>query len=159
MTASVGVMETLRAHPFVSGFPERILAQLAEIAREVQFDAGEVIFREGDGKDTFYLIVSGAVAIEIHGPGRTLRVQTLKDGEELGWSSALPASRKYFQARALKRVRALAFDGAVLRDLFERDFELGFRFCRSLLGVAAERIQATQLQIADLFETAQSTHS
>ncbi len=154
MTNHMAALEALRSHPFLEAFPPRIVLRLAELAREVTFDTDEIIFREGDGKDTFYLIVSGAVSIEIHSPGKTLRVQTLREGEELGWSSALPASRKYFQARALRRVRAIAFEGAALRELFEQDYELGYRFCRALLGVAAERIQATQLQLADLCETA-----
>jgi CRP-like cAMP-binding protein len=155
MTSYMTVLEGLRSHPFLAGFPERILTKLAEIAREVTFEADEIIFREGDGRDVFYLIVSGSVSIEIHSLGRTLRVQTLREGEELGWSSALPASRKYFQARALRRVRAIAFEGSALRNLFEKDYELGYRFCHALLGVVAERIQATQLQLADLCETAQ----
>lgn len=156
MTDHTATFDSLRSHPFLATFPERLVLRLAELAREVTFEADEIIFREGDGKDTFYLIVSGAVSIEIHSPGKTLRVQTLREGEELGWSSALPSSRKYFQARALRRVKAIAFEGATLRELFDQDYELGYRFCRALLGVAAERIQATQLQLADLCETAQT---
>lgn len=153
MTKFVSIGEMLHSHPFVEGFSERILEKLGAIAREVEFAADEIIFQEGDGKDTFYLIVSGSVALEIKGPARTLRVQVLSEGEEIGWSSALPHSRKYFQARALKRVRALAFEGADLRALCEEDFELGYRFTHSLLGVVAQRLHVTQLQLVDVLET------
>jgi CRP-like cAMP-binding protein len=110
-----------------------------------------VLFHEGDECNEFYLITSGLIALEVEEPGSTLRVQTLAAGDELGWSALLMASGKYFQARALDRVEALAFHGPTLLAECKRDPAFGFAFMQRLLGVVAARLQATRLQVHDLY--------
>ena len=108
------LLAKLRHHPFVAEFEPRHVERLAALAKEVRFDRDHIIFREGDECSEFYLIVNGLVALEIAAPGHTFRVQTLFAGDELGWSALLMGSGKHFQARALERVEALAFEGADL---------------------------------------------
>lgn len=151
MVMTATLTEVLRAYPELGDLTPSQVERLAEMAREARFQAGEIIFREGDSRDEFFLIVSGAVALETHAGNRTVRIQTLMNGEELGWSSVLKGSRKHFQARALKSVRALAFDGERLRAFCDEDPEFGFRFTRWMLTVVAQRLQATQLQLLDLY--------
>ena len=95
--------------------------------------------------------MTGLVALEIEAPGHTLRVQTLFAGDELGWSALLMGSGKHFQARALERVEALAFDGAELLAACKEDAAFGFALMHRLLGVVAERLQATRLQVLDMY--------
>jgi CRP-like cAMP-binding protein len=78
-------------------------------------------------------------------------VQTISDGEALGWSSVLPSEGKYFQARALGAVRALVFDGARLREAGEQDCALGYAFTQRLLWLVATRLQATRVQLLDMY--------
>jgi CRP-like cAMP-binding protein len=117
----------------------------------VRFDRNHVIFREGDECSEFYLVVNGLVALEIAAPGHTFRVQTLFAGDELGWSALLMGSGKHFQARALERVEALAFEGADLLAACREDPAFGFALMQRLLGVVAERLQATRLQLLDSY--------
>jgi CRP-like cAMP-binding protein len=134
---------------------ESHIEKLAPIAGEVSFSANELVFRDGDGKDFFYLILAGWLALEIHAPGRTYRIGTVCEGEALGWSTALPKTRKYFQVRALKPVTALAFPGQKLRDLFDADFRFGYDMLHRLLAVVAERLRDTQIQLLDVFGDSQ----
>ena len=151
MATTTTLADTLRAFSSLAELAPQQLDRLAGLAREVRFQAGDVIFREGDAEDEFYLITDGAVALEIRAANRIIRVQTVTEGEELGWSAALPESRKHFQARALKTVRALAFQGDELRTLGDEDPAFGYRFTRAMLSVVAQRLQATQLQLLDLY--------
>jgi CRP-like cAMP-binding protein len=144
-------LSTLRHHPFVLGFETRHVERLAALARDVRFDRNHIIFREGDECSEFYLIVNGLVALEIAAPGHTFRVQTLFAGDELGWSALLMGSGKHFQARALERVEALAFEGADLLAACAEDTAFGFALMQRLLGVVAERLQATRLQLLDSY--------
>lgn len=147
-------LATLRHHPFVLEFDSRHVERLAAMARDVRFDRNQVIFREGDDCSEFYLIVTGLVALEIAAPGHTFRVQTLFAGDELGWSALLMGSGKHFQARALERVDALAFEGADLLAACHDDPSFGFAFMQRLLGVVAERLHATRLQLLDMYSPA-----
>jgi CRP-like cAMP-binding protein len=91
------------------------------------------------------------VALEIVSEGVAHRVHTLSAGDELGWSAVLMGQGKYFQARALEQVGALAFDGRELLALCESEPAFGFKLMHRLLGVVAERLQATRLQLLDTY--------
>lgn len=140
----------LQKHPFVEEFEPSHIEKLATLAKEVRFERDQIIFREGDECSQFYLIVSGLMALEIAAPGHTLRVQTLSAGDEFGWSAVLMGRGKHFQARALERVEALAFEGAELLTACNEDTRFGFAFMQRLLGVVSERLQATRLQLLDM---------
>lgn len=141
----------LRKHHFVEAFEPAHVDKLAALANPVSFARDHVLFHEGDECNDFYMIISGMIALEVEEPGSTLRVQTLAAGDELGWSALLMASGKYFQARALEPVEALAFNGPDLLAECKRDPAFGFAFMYRLLGVVAARLQATRLQVHDLY--------
>ena len=141
----------LQKHPFVEEFQPEHIEKLSALAKEVQFERDHVMFHEGDECHDFYLVVEGRVALEIEAPGHTFRVQTLAAGDELGWSAILMGRGKHFQARALQPVRALAFDGVALLEACREDKAFGFALMYRMLGVVSERLQATRLQVLDMY--------
>lgn len=126
-------------------------ATLASLARRTGFEANELIFREGDDKHEFFLLLAGRVALEMVVQGRPLRVHTLEAGDELGWSAVLMGRGKHFQARALEPVDALAFDGHALLEKCRADTAFGYKIMHRLLGVVSERLQAARLQVVDMY--------
>jgi CRP-like cAMP-binding protein len=145
------LVEVLRDHPFLQGMKAEHVARMADLAQEVQIGKDQMIFRQGDESGLFYLILSGKVALEASAPGRVLRVQTVGAGEELGWSSAMSEGGKNFQARVLEPVQALTFDGARLRQACQEDPVFGYQFLQKLLRVVVRRLQATRMQLLDLY--------
>ncbi|HTQ01532.1 MAG TPA: Crp/Fnr family transcriptional regulator [Casimicrobiaceae bacterium] len=141
----------LRHHPFVLEFEPRHVERLAGLAKDVRWERNQLIFREGDECSEFYLIVSGLVSLEIAAPGQTFRVQTLFAGDELGWSAMLGSSGKQFQARALERVDALAFESSEILAACREDTGFGFAFMLRLSRLVAERLQATRVQLLDMY--------
>jgi CRP-like cAMP-binding protein len=135
----------------VEEFQPQHIEKLASMATRVRFERDQVIFREGDECGEFYLIMTGLVALEIAAPDHVLRVQTLSAGDELGWSAILMGRRKHFQARALERSEALAFDGGELLIACKQDAAFGYVLMHRLLGVVSERLQATRLQVLDMY--------
>ena len=87
-------IETLLANPpFLEGMEPRHLSFIAGCGRNVHFDAGQYIFREGEQADQFYLIRHGKVPLEVFVPGRgPLIIETIGEGDVLGWSSCFPLS-------------------------------------------------------------------
>jgi len=150
-------IRALKDHPFLAGLSPEHLDKIAALAREVKFERDEIIFREGDASHTFYLLFAGKASLEVVAPGRIVRVQTLMEGEEIGWSAVLPDAGKQFQARALTNVRALVFEGAALRETMDHDCALGYAIVTRLLSVVARRLQATRLQLLDLYAPAVAT--
>lgn len=143
--------QALRQHHFVEDFEPAYVDKLAALARPVAFERDQVVFHEGDECNDFFIILKGLMALEVEEPDHTLRVQTLSSGDELGWSALLMASGKYFQARALDRCEALAFDGPTLLAECKRDPGFGFALMYRLLHVVAARLQKTRLQVHDMY--------
>ena len=149
-------METLEPilaqHPFLKGLEPRHLQVLVGCAANVRFDAGQFIFREGEAAKHFYIIRHGKIALEIFVPGRgPVAIQTLGEGEVLGWSWLFPPYQWHFDARALELTRAIALDGECLRGKCEGDHDLGYTLVKRFAYVIMQRLQATRLQLLDVY--------
>jgi CRP-like cAMP-binding protein len=149
-------METIDAIltevPLFSGLAADELALLAGCAKNVRFTEGEVLFREGDQADTFYVIRHGSVALEIFVPGRgPVTIETLEPGEVVGYEWVFPPYRRHFDARALSLVRATVFDATCLRGKCEEDPALGYNLMSRFAQVLIERLQWTRLRLLDVY--------
>lgn len=116
------------------------------------FAQGTRILLEGQPADAFYVIRRGTVAIETFVP-RTgpATIETLHEGDLLGWSWLVPPYRTMFDARALTETHAIAFDGACLRGKLDADPALGYALMRLFAPVIVERLQGTRLRLLDLY--------
>jgi len=142
----------LAEHPFFKGLDQKKLQFIAGCAKNVRFDEGKFLFREGEDANTFYVIRAGKVAIEIFSPKRgALTIQTLREGDVLGWSWLFPPYRWHFDAKALELTRAISLDGKCLRDKCEEDHDLGYELMKRFSDVMIQRLQATRLQVLDLY--------
>ena len=138
-------------HPFLRSLAPAYLDILAECADERGFREGELIFREGDIADRFYLIDQGKVALESQmRPRGLLVVQELGPHDVLGWSWLFPPYIWHFQARAVEATKTLSFNGAHLLVACERDHEFGYDLMKRLAQVLIRRLQATQKQFVAL---------
>ena len=144
----------IREQPFFQGLEERYIQLVTACAKNAHFEEGQVIFREGEDANEFYLIREGLVSIEVIVPHKgSTTVLTLGGGEMLGWSWLFPPYRWRFQARAQKAARALAFDGKCLRAKCEADHGLGYELLKRFSRVLTDRLEATRVQLLDVYGT------
>jgi CRP/FNR family transcriptional regulator, cyclic AMP receptor protein len=144
----------IRGHSFFRGLDERHIEFITGCAKNARFEAGQYIFREGDPADQFYFIREGLVSIEIMVPQKgPATLQTVAEGDVLGWSWLAPPYRWRFDARALRETRALDFDGKCLRAKCDEDHDLGYEIMKRFTNVVSDRLDATRLQLLDLYGT------
>jgi len=137
-----------RTHPFLDGLSAEHLGTLAECAMPTSFKPEQVIFREGEMANRFYLILEGRVALETETLDRPpVPVDLLAAGDELGWSWLFPPYTWNFTARALGPVRAVFFYGTWLRERCVTDPAFGYELMRRTVGVVIRRLQATRQQL------------
>jgi CRP/FNR family transcriptional regulator, cyclic AMP receptor protein len=141
----------LSRHGFFDGIDAEYLALIAGCASNVVFADGAFLFREGDPAETFYLVREGAVALELTAPGRVLTVQTVGAGEMAGFSWLISPHRWEFDGRAVGRVHALELDGTCLRAKCDADPRLGYDLMQRFARLATRRLQATRLQLLDVY--------
>ena len=138
--------------PFFAGLDQGFMNLVVGCASNVRFDAGTYIFKEGAPADTFYLIRSGKVAVEIFQPQRKpIVISTLDEGEILGWSWLLPPYVWKFHALAVQNIRAIALDGRCLRNKCEENHDLGYEILKRFVQIIEQRLDATRLQLLDVY--------
>src|SRR6476620_5822683 len=78
------------AHPFLLGMNEQHVRLLADCAMHSHFHTDEIIFREGEAANRFYLIVRGKIRLESSTLGEPVPIDEIHDGDLLGWSWLSP---------------------------------------------------------------------
>lgn len=144
----------LRTQKFFAGLDPAHLSLIAGCASTVAFPANDFLFRAGDPATTFFLIRQGRVALEIAAAGRddgALVIATLGEGEVAGFSWLIEPHRWEFDGRAIERVLAVSMDGTCLRGKCADDPRLGYELMRRFAGLSANRLQATRLQLLDVY--------
>ena len=138
--------------PLFEGLTPAEFELIAGCGSNVRFREGELLFRDGDEADTFFIVRHGAVALETFVPARgAVTIETLEAGEVVGWSWLFPPHRWHFDARALSLVRATGFDGACLRAKCEADPRLGYDLMSRFAQIVIGRLQQTRLRLLDVY--------
>ena len=138
---------------------EESLEQLASVSRLVDFPTDHFVFREGEPASSICIIDEGMVSIEIGSPAGRVRLLTLGQGELLGWSPILRHERLTASARTMSPTRAVEIEAAQLLSLFDSDKRLGYDFLRATIAAMAKRLNATLLQLVDIYGASQSIPS
>jgi CRP/FNR family cyclic AMP-dependent transcriptional regulator len=147
-----GLDELIAASPVFEGLAPAHLKLIAGCAVNEHYPAGQSLFREGSPANRFFLIREGAVALEIDAPGRGAQVlETFHRGDVVGWSWLFEPYRWQFDGRTTEPTRVVAFDGACLRGKCEADHELGYQLMKRFADSIVQRLQATRLQLLDVY--------
>lgn len=114
----------------------------------VSWQPGEVIFREGEPANRFYVIRQVKVALE---SGRRdaapVLIQHVGAGDVLGWSWLFPPYYWHFDARAVEPTSAIFFYGTRLREKSEESPDLGYELMKRMVAIIIHRFQATRQQL------------
>ena len=142
----------LAEHPFLKGLDPRHLNIIVGCASNVRFDAEQYILREGEEATNFYIIHHGKVALEIFTSDRgPITIQTIGEGDVLGWSWLIPPYQWHYDARAIEPTSAIALDAKCLRIKCEEDHDLGYELLKRFTRVITQRLEATRLQLLDVY--------
>src|SRR5262245_31158824 len=144
--SAVNAVENVIAeHPFLKGVKPKHLRLLADSTMRLHYEPGELIFREGDPANRFYLIERGRVALESSRKDQpVVPIQYIGPGEVLGWSWLFPPYYWHFDARALEPTTAIFFYGTRLREQCENDHDLGYELMKRMTAVVIQRLQTTR---------------
>ncbi|WP_046729463.1 Crp/Fnr family transcriptional regulator [Streptomyces humi] len=126
--------------------------RLMRLAREVSFAAGTRLFEEGLRAERFWVVRNGTVALDLHVPGRRPAViETLGQGELVGWSWHFPPHLWQLGAEAMSPVRAWEFDAGAVRALCAEDPVFGRAIAVWVGRVVAQRLHASRVRLLDLY--------
>jgi CRP-like cAMP-binding protein len=146
----------LAEHSFFKDFQPSYRSLIAGCGKNVHFDAGQLLARTGEPANQFFALRHGRAAVELHSSERgPLILHTVDAGDIVGWSWLFPPYRWSFDVRAVDELRAISFDGECLRGKCDCDPVMGYDFMKRFARVFMERLEATRLQLLDLYGNAQ----
>ena len=140
--------------PAFSALSERDLLQVAEVAVPRAFEAGEVVFREGDTSNTCYIVrVGHARAIREHPDGRSITLANFGPGDIFGELAMFDDERRSATVETLEATEAIAILGGDMRRLLREHPDIAVK----LIIALGRRLRDTNERLArQSFQTVQS---
>ena len=145
-----GIRAYLADNPLLSALGEDAINFLAGHVATRRVAQGEAVFRRGEPADTFYMVRSGRISVEIpsvYGP--PLQIQSLGAGELVGWSWLISPYRWDFQARAEEDAELLEFDGRIVLEHCEQEPAFGYHIYKQFAGLMSERLSEARQRMMD----------
>jgi len=148
----VTFFEAAAEAPFLGGLTVGERRRLADLARPLTVEPGTVLLREGSETTELGIVRTGRVALRLTVPMRGIHtILTVEPGDVFGWSALVPPFRSTSTAVATEPTTGVVFPARALREALDRDEELAAALYPRILRSVARRLEATRLQLLDLF--------
>jgi CRP/FNR family transcriptional regulator, cyclic AMP receptor protein len=114
-------VDLLRQIPVFAGLSEEALSVLAQAVDEVDYQAGEIVVREGEPGNRMFIILSGSVEVVKNlGQPRETALDVMRSRNFLGEMSIVDSVVRSASVRALENSRLFSLRGIDLYRLFKR---------------------------------------
>lgn len=128
-----------------AGLSREELERLADVAVPRSYEAGQVVFREGDDGDTCFVVRDGSLkATRTHSDGRTIALTELRAGDMFGELAMFSGERRSATIEAVEDTSAVALLGPDVRRLLADNPEIAVK----MLVALADRVRAANDRIA-----------
>lgn len=140
--------DDLKTLPLFSDLSEEVLTKIAAVITEKTYSDKEVIFKEGDKGDIFYIIKAGEVLIV-----KTKILAILQSGDFFGEMSLIDQSLRSASAVASGQVILYALTRQDFEKLLQSDFKAAQVFIFYLLQTVVQRLRQTDRELNTVYET------
>jgi CRP-like cAMP-binding protein len=118
-----------------------MLDNLAQIIDFLIFERDEILFRENDPAERFYMVRSGNVLLEQRISDKvTACIGSIKPGFSFGWSAMIEDSFYTSDAVCVEPSEIYSFKRNRIQKLFMQDPEMGFRMNQRVLVIIKKRL-------------------
>ena len=144
------ITEYLSAHEFFSEFSDDDLKFLCECSSMREIKKGQILFRQGEHADKFYVVRSGRISIQMPAiMGPTLEIQAVEEDQVLGWSWLISPYKWNFQTKAEEDSELLQFDGVAILARCEQEPKFGYELLKKFAGLMSVRLNAARQKMMD----------
>jgi CRP/FNR family transcriptional regulator len=153
-SSSEDTVELLGRVPVFSALSPEQLEQVAQVTVPRRFEAGEVVFKEGDEGSTCYIVRSGrARAIREHPDGRSITLAHFAPGDIFGEMSMFDGERRSATVETTEGTEAVAILSADMHRLLREHPDISVQ----LIAALGQRLRDTNERLArQSFQTVQS---
>jgi len=140
--------------PVFSNLTRDELARVAEVVVPRRFEAGEIVFKEGDEGSTCYVVRAGrARAVREHPDGRSITLAQFGPGDIFGEMAMLDGERRSATVESMEGTDAVAILSADMHRLLREYPDISVK----LIAALGQRLRETNERLArQSFQTVQS---
>jgi len=121
---------------------DEMIDTLLPITELLKFDEGEVVFREGDDADTFYMVRRGKILLEQRVSEKiTISMGAVKPGYAFGWSAIIGGTTYTSDAVCSEKSEVFATNGIELTKRLDNDHSMGYRMTQRVLRIIKKRLE------------------
>jgi len=149
----MSIIETLRSSQLFKGLEVRHLEKVSALCRGASYREGEIICKEGDEAQEFYILTEGRVVLEMgvrpvqDRPAIPTAVEVVTEGESFGWSALVEPFKYTLSVRCLTNCTMLAIKSDILNKAMSDDTELGFELMKHVSQLISQRLLHTRLRL------------
>jgi signal transduction histidine kinase len=141
--------EALKASEVFQGLTDEELDKLLPLCQEQSYEAGTVMFCEGEQCNYVQTLKSGRVALETElsisrSGAERATIDVLSPGSSFCWSALMEPHILTSSGRCLERIEMIALDGDKLKALLDENPQIGYKVANNLVKVVASRLQHTK---------------
>jgi len=135
-------LEPLKKIYLLSTLTDSMLEKIQPLTALKSFEDREVIFKEGQHADYFYMLLKGKVLLEVAASDVIMiSLGSIKPGYSFGWSALLPGAAYTSYAISVEPSEVLALKGEMLLELLEADHTMGFRVMEGVVRILKSRLE------------------
>ncbi len=136
-------VEDLKQFVMLGYLTDDMLQCLVPITEMLLYDEHEMIFKQGETADRFFLLKKGKILLEQRiTKTLTVSLSAIKPGFSFGWSAMLDKGVYSTDALCAEPCTVYSFRESKIKKAMENDHSLGFIISRRLLYVLKKRYDA-----------------
>ncbi|MBW1641237.1 MAG: cyclic nucleotide-binding domain-containing protein [Deltaproteobacteria bacterium] len=135
-------IKDLKAIVILGFLTDDMIDKFLPITESLKFDEGEVVFREGENAERFYMVRRGKILLEQRISEKiTISMGTVKPGYAFGWSAMLGGTTYTSDAVCAERSEVFSVNGIELTRLLDKDPSMGYRMTQRVLRIIKKRLE------------------
>jgi CRP/FNR family cyclic AMP-dependent transcriptional regulator len=135
--------------PIFSGIEREAVEEFSRHGKTLSFGSGDRLFARDESANELMILLDGVVELlfpmDILGVSRELILESRHAGDVLAWSALVGPYHFTLSARCSSPCTLVSFNRETLRDYFESNPLIGYRFMENLSGVIAQRLHSLQM--------------
>jgi CRP-like cAMP-binding protein len=142
--------DNLSQFALFTGISNNDLSYISLLCSEVETKQGEVLFSEGQPAKYLYLLLDGAINLQIQLTSRPEQIIVAvinQWGQSCGWSSIVAPNHYTSTAVCVAAARLLVIDGSAFLQFMERNPAVGFRLLLRISGIISSRLRNSRVAL------------
>jgi len=129
----------IRQSELFMGTSMDFVKKFMDISEMSSHEKGEVLFRENDRAEFFFILLNGCVRLSVGKPKQVV-YKAERNGEAFGWSSLIGGRVYSASAECLEPTKLLKTASQQLSKVLEEDAENGMIFFKQLAATLGNRL-------------------